>query len=226
MVLVALARRADLRLRDLAQEVGISPRATQTIVTDLVLGGFLERVRVGRRNRYRVLEDRRLPDPWAQDRAMGDLVAALARRPRTTDTDGRRRTLVLACSDHRFQHSLRELLGRIGVVANAEVVLWPGGSTALTEPAGAILLELIAAVDAPPPARIVLVAHERCQFWSARAATDDPLEAAAAATRRRHRTVQLVTETFGTRPELWYLTERGALPMGTADRRTATDMVG
>jgi hypothetical protein len=228
MVLVALTRRADLRLRDLALEVGISPRATQTIVSDLVEEGFLERVRVGRRNHYQVVGDRRLPDPWAADRAMGDLVGAIARRGHSRSAkDGRRRALVLACSDHRYQLALRELLSNIGLLSNAEVVLWPGGSTALTEPAGSLLLELIAAVDGPPPARIVRGAHERCQFWRpARSVIEDPLGAASTATRRRHRTVELVKEAFGIRPELWYLTERGARRMGRSDRQVAKRMAG
>ena len=148
MVLVALARQADLRLSDLALEVGISPRAAQSIVTDLVHEGFLERDRIGRRNRYRVQGNRQLPDQWAQDRRIGELVGAIARRGRdgVARADGERQhALVLACSDHRYQRGLRELLGDLGLLDDAEVVLWPGGSAALTEPGGTVLLELIAA---------------------------------------------------------------------------------
>jgi hypothetical protein len=220
MVLVALSRRPDLRLRDLAVETGISPRAVQTIVTDLVQSGFLERARVGRRNRYRVIGTRRLPDQWAEDRLLGDLVRTLARRAASVNSDeARRRALVLACSDHRFQHALRQLLDSIGMDAGAEVVLWPGGSTALTEPGGSVLLELIAAIfEDDPPTRIVLVSHERCHGLTRGPNERDPLDVVAAASRRRRRTVGLVEATFGVRPELWYQTERGARRMGGTGR--------
>jgi DNA-binding MarR family transcriptional regulator len=51
-VLLCIARNPDVRLRDVAAEVGITERAVQRIVRDLVQAGFLERERVGRRNRY------------------------------------------------------------------------------------------------------------------------------------------------------------------------------
>ena len=53
-VLLCLARDPELRLRDLADEVGITERAAQRIVGDLVEEGYLERRRVGRRNVYAV----------------------------------------------------------------------------------------------------------------------------------------------------------------------------
>jgi DNA-binding MarR family transcriptional regulator len=51
-VLLGLAHNPDIRLRDLAQHVGITERAAQRIVVDLVDGGYIERRRVGRRNHY------------------------------------------------------------------------------------------------------------------------------------------------------------------------------
>ena len=51
-VLLCVANDPDVRLRDVAEEVGITERAVQRIVRDLVDAGFLERERVGRRNRY------------------------------------------------------------------------------------------------------------------------------------------------------------------------------
>jgi hypothetical protein len=218
MVLVALARQTDLRLSELALEVGVSPRAAQSIVTDLVREGFLERDRVGRRNRYRVKGNRQLPDQWAQDRRIGELVGAIAR-----GRDGvaranteRQHALVLACSDHRYQRGLRELLGDLGLLDDAEVVLWPGGSAALTEPGGTVLIELIAAaVQRESPARFVLVSHERCHVGSGQSAPGlDALAVVAEASRRRRRTVEVVERTFWIKPELWYQTDRGARRMG------------
>jgi DNA-binding IclR family transcriptional regulator len=51
-VLLCIARDEDVRLRDVAQSVGITERAAQRIVADLVAAGYVERLRVGRRNRY------------------------------------------------------------------------------------------------------------------------------------------------------------------------------
>jgi hypothetical protein len=225
MVLVSLSRRADLRLRELAAEAGISPRAVQTIVSDLVRDGFLERSRVGRRNHYRVVGNRPLPDRWAEDRRLGDLVRTLARMESTPRVSGGRDVLVLACSDHRYQPSLRRLLGSIGMDVGAEIVLWPGGSAALTEPGGTVLLELIALTfEADPPQRVVLVAHERCHGSSQPPpGTRDPLEVVAEASRRRRRTVELIRETFGIRPELWYQTQHGARRMGGAGPRSRNE---
>jgi predicted ArsR family transcriptional regulator len=53
-VALCIARDPGIRLRDLATKVGITERAAQRIVTDLVNEGYLERTRVGRRNQYRV----------------------------------------------------------------------------------------------------------------------------------------------------------------------------
>jgi DNA-binding IclR family transcriptional regulator len=53
-VLLCIARDQDVRLRDVAQTVGITERAAQRILSDLVEAGYVERERVGRRNRYTV----------------------------------------------------------------------------------------------------------------------------------------------------------------------------
>ena len=56
-VLLCLAETPDIRLRDVAQRVGITERATQRILAELVEAGYVKAERVGRRNRYTV--DRR-----------------------------------------------------------------------------------------------------------------------------------------------------------------------
>ena len=53
-VLLCLAEAPDIRLRDVAQRVGITERATQRILAELVEGGYVRTERVGRRNRYTV----------------------------------------------------------------------------------------------------------------------------------------------------------------------------
>jgi DNA-binding IclR family transcriptional regulator len=56
-VLLCLAETPDIRLRDVAERVGITERATQRILAELIEGGYVKSERVGRRNRYTV--DRR-----------------------------------------------------------------------------------------------------------------------------------------------------------------------
>ncbi len=53
-VLILLAREPDLRLRDVAERVGITERAVQRIVADLEEATIITRSRDGRRNRYEV----------------------------------------------------------------------------------------------------------------------------------------------------------------------------
>jgi DNA-binding IclR family transcriptional regulator len=53
-VLLCLAETPDIRLRDVAERVGITERATQRILAELIEGGYVTAERVGRRNRYTV----------------------------------------------------------------------------------------------------------------------------------------------------------------------------
>jgi DNA-binding MarR family transcriptional regulator len=53
-VLLCLAQDPDIRFRDIADTVGITERATQRIVKDLIEAGYVEREKIGRRNRYRL----------------------------------------------------------------------------------------------------------------------------------------------------------------------------
>jgi predicted transcriptional regulator len=53
-VLLRLAQDPHVRLRDVADAVGITERAAQRILSDLVATGYVERTRVGRRNEYTV----------------------------------------------------------------------------------------------------------------------------------------------------------------------------
>lgn len=73
-VLVLLHRDPDIVLREVAIEVGITERAVQRIVQDLESGGFIERERVGRRNRYNVLTEQPLRHPIESHRKIGDLL--------------------------------------------------------------------------------------------------------------------------------------------------------
>ena len=58
-VLVALVRDPHARTRDLADAVGITERAVQHIIADLVEHGYVEKEKAGRRNHYRVIRSSR-----------------------------------------------------------------------------------------------------------------------------------------------------------------------
>lgn len=58
-ILLLLARDPQARLRDLAEEAGITERSVQAIIGDLEDSGYVTKQRVGRRNTYRV--NRRQP---------------------------------------------------------------------------------------------------------------------------------------------------------------------
>lgn len=83
-VLLAVADDPDARIRDIAERVGITERAAQLIIGDLVESGYLTRTRVGRRNSYRIAEHRPFRHPAESGRLVDDLVA-IFRRPRPDD---------------------------------------------------------------------------------------------------------------------------------------------
>jgi DNA-binding IclR family transcriptional regulator len=66
-VLLCLARDPDVRLRDVADSVGITVGSAQRILSDLVDAGFVERQRRGRRNRYVVNRSSLMLGHAAQD---------------------------------------------------------------------------------------------------------------------------------------------------------------
>ncbi len=76
-VLLCLARDPGIRLRDVAEGVGITERAAQRIVADLVEAGYLERRREGRRNRYRLNDGLPMRHPLERDHAIGEVLEVL-----------------------------------------------------------------------------------------------------------------------------------------------------
>lgn len=76
-VLLCIARDDDVRLRDLALMVGITERAAQRIVADLIDAGFVERQRIGRRNRYTINRGAAMRHPAQLDHDIGELLDLL-----------------------------------------------------------------------------------------------------------------------------------------------------
>ena len=77
-VLLCLAETPDIRLRDVAQQVGITERATQRILAELVDGGYVKIERVGRRNRYTVDREHAMRHSAQLGHEIGTLLEALS----------------------------------------------------------------------------------------------------------------------------------------------------
>jgi predicted transcriptional regulator len=76
-VLTCIAEEPDIRGRDIAERVGITERAAQSIISDLVEYGYVTRVREGRRNHYTVNPDGQLRHPLQAGHTIGELLTAL-----------------------------------------------------------------------------------------------------------------------------------------------------
>lgn len=76
-VIVCLARDPDLRIRDLAEMIGITERAVQRILSELEESGAITKHREGRRNRYTVNLNYRLRHPLESDCDLAHLLNVL-----------------------------------------------------------------------------------------------------------------------------------------------------
>jgi len=85
-VLLCIADDPDMRLRDIADAVGITVGSAQRILADLVDGGYVDRERKGRRNRYVVNRDAPMLRHAAQD---GYDISALLRALRLASSSNR-----------------------------------------------------------------------------------------------------------------------------------------
>jgi len=80
-VLLCVSENPNVRLRDIAEMVGITERAAQRIVTELEDAGYLDRVREGRRNSYLLNTAMPLRHPLDIDHRIGELLAAFSKTP-------------------------------------------------------------------------------------------------------------------------------------------------
>jgi predicted transcriptional regulator len=82
-VLLCLAQTPDLRLRDVAERVGVTERAVQRIVADLEEAGYLVRHKTGRQNEYEIAGEGPMRHPVESHhtvQALLDLVKPARRR--------------------------------------------------------------------------------------------------------------------------------------------------
>jgi len=80
-VLLCIQRDPDVRYRDIAEMVGITERAAQRIVADLIESGYVESERVGRRNHYRVNAGIAMRHPAQEGHDVGELLRLLKLEP-------------------------------------------------------------------------------------------------------------------------------------------------
>ena len=88
-----VARHPGIRIREIAESVGVQERAAHRIVADLVEGGYLTRRRVGSRNFYELHPTLPLRREGLDEVAVGEildvLLGAESKRSTTSGTDMR-----------------------------------------------------------------------------------------------------------------------------------------
>jgi len=76
-VLLCIAANPDVLVREVADLVGITERATQRIVAELEEAGYLSHERVGRRNHYKVNPNLPLRHPLEDHLEIGALLRVI-----------------------------------------------------------------------------------------------------------------------------------------------------
>jgi DNA-binding Lrp family transcriptional regulator len=232
LALMQVARDPHARIRDIAAALGITERAAQGIVGDLVREGYLERVREGRRNRYLVRGDRPLRHRTTRAHTVAELIHALALEPPRDEAEGCE-AIVVACSDYRMQGWLRSLLADQRLLDRAELVLWPGGGALLAGSRRGDAFEVLERlVGDRGPARLLLVAHTGCEVPGVRRARGSPLEAYRSIQRRQRRIIVECRRRLRMEPELWLVDPgrfsrvRVGLPKRAGDARRPLAVAG
>jgi predicted transcriptional regulator len=77
LTLICIAADPGVRMRDIAERVGITERAAHRIVAGLVNAGYIAKERTGRRNSYEIRADLPLQHPLERDLQLGNLLDAV-----------------------------------------------------------------------------------------------------------------------------------------------------
>jgi DNA-binding IclR family transcriptional regulator len=77
LALICIARTPGMRLRDIADCVGVTERATSRIVSELCEQGYLSKQRVGRRNVYELDRSKPLGHSMTEGHDVGEVLAPL-----------------------------------------------------------------------------------------------------------------------------------------------------
>ncbi|MDJ0758519.1 MAG: winged helix-turn-helix transcriptional regulator [Woeseiaceae bacterium] len=84
-VLVCLAENPDVRLRDVAEKVGITERTAFRLIGELEEAGVIERAKEGRRNHYIIKTDAHLRHSMEEHCTVGELLQAVMHEQRSTN---------------------------------------------------------------------------------------------------------------------------------------------
>jgi predicted transcriptional regulator len=87
-VLLCLVRDPEARARVIAEQVGITERAAQRILSDLLAEGYISKRKLGRRNRYTVNRQGHLRHPIFRELEIGPLIDILQQEGAGSRTDG------------------------------------------------------------------------------------------------------------------------------------------
>ena len=79
-MLIEVARAPDATVRDLAERAGLTERQAHRVLGDLAEGGYVDRQRVGRRNRYRINQDAPMRHPSVSTHRIGEVLEILTER--------------------------------------------------------------------------------------------------------------------------------------------------
>lgn len=73
-ILIHLHNHPDSRVREIADEVGITERSALSILSDLEEGGYISVERVGRRNHYRINSQKSFRHPIEAQKPLSSLL--------------------------------------------------------------------------------------------------------------------------------------------------------
>lgn len=89
--LLCIARDPEVRLREIAVDIGVTERSAYAIVSDLADGGYIVKERDGRRNRYEIQPHLPLPEAPDRDVAIGEVLTVLGEtKSKSQSRSGRR----------------------------------------------------------------------------------------------------------------------------------------
>jgi predicted transcriptional regulator len=74
LVLAAISRNPQKTTREIADDVGITERRAHKLITDLDVAGYIKKIKMGKRNVYKIDSDAKLVDRLA-DASIGDMLA-------------------------------------------------------------------------------------------------------------------------------------------------------
>ena len=77
LVLCLIAQQPRITARDISMTIGITEKATRSIISDLEADGYVTKKREGRRIRYRIDPDLPMRHDIREDKLVGDLLEVL-----------------------------------------------------------------------------------------------------------------------------------------------------